>query len=486
MSIDNIESKLESLSAEAKKLEPNAFERHSLVVAVDTYAQDFLEKLDDAPAFIKDHDGENPFLGDQISEDGEEIHSLLQKIDDRIDKPGIAAAGGGHLGYIPGGGVFPGALGDYLAAVGNKYAGVFFGGPGAVRLENSLIRWMADLIGFPKEAAGNLTSGGSMANLIGLVTARDAMGLKARDYEKACFYLTKQIHHSVTKAITISGLGEANIRYVGMDDKYRMDPEQLKSQIQIDVRQGLKPFMVIASAGTTDVGAVDPLEEITKICKDSGAWCHVDAAYGGFFILAPETKALFKGIENADSISIDPHKGLFLPYGIGTVLVRDVKLLNGPHTYQASYMQDSISESYDWSPADLSPELTKHFRGLRMWLPLKLFGIKPFRSALSEKLWLTRYFLEKIKDIKGAHILLEPQLSVGVYRFFPQVSKLDANAFNLLLTQKIQEDGTVFISSTMIDEKVFLRLAVLSFRTHKHTIDRYLTVLNRILSEIDC
>jgi len=263
-----------------------------------------------------------------------------------------------------------------------------------------------------------------------------------------------------------------------MDNHFRMNPQALEKAIEEDKKNGLLPFMIIASAGTTDTGSIDPLEHIAAICKNHNLWFHVDAAYGGFFILTDEIKDKFKGIEQADSIVIDPHKGLFLPYGSGAVLVRNAKWLYDSQHMDASYMQDTFDDIEELSPADLSPELTKPFRGLRMWLPLQLLGVAPFRACLEEKIWLCRYFYEEIQKIEGFEVGPYPELSVMMYRFVPKEG--DANSYNLDLVNRVKEEGSVFLSSTTINGIVYLRLAVLAFRTHLHTIDKCLEVLRKL------
>ena len=254
----------------------------------------------------------------------------------------------------------------------------------------------------------------------------------------------------------------------------RIKPDALETLIAEDLKQNLIPFLVIASAGTTDVGAVDPLESIGKIAKKHNLWYHIDAAYGGFFLLTEHGKQILKGIELSDSVVMDPHKGLFLPYGLGMVLVKNKEALMTSQFYRANYMQDTVGADEEMSPADLSPELTKHFRGLRMWLPLKLLGLKPFRACLEEKLILTRYFYQEVKKL-GFETGPYPDLSVTSYRYVPK--KGDANAFNKKLMDEIVEDGRVFISSTTLEGKFMLRLAVLSFRTHLSTINILLDLL---------
>jgi glutamate/tyrosine decarboxylase-like PLP-dependent enzyme len=189
-----------------------------------------------------------------------------------------------------------------------------------------------------------------------------------------------------------------------------------------------------------------------------------------------------KGIEKSDSVTIDPHKGLFLPYGSGALLVKDGQQLYASQHMTANYLQDTLKATEEPSPADLSPELSKPFRGLRMWLPLQLFGIRPFRAALEEKLLLTRYFYDQVQEIDGIEVGPEPELSVAFFRYVP--SSGDANKFNKKIVNEIHRDGRVFISSTHIDDTIYLRLAVLNFRTHKKEVDLILSILQEKIREV--
>lgn len=473
--------KIKQLEKLAKSLEPNAQTRQIMRDTVVDYTENFLDNITTSKAYQTTTDKGKALLNFEISENPKSIQQIVDSIEQDVDRPGLNPASGGHIAYVPGGGIYPASLGDYLGNITNRYAGVFYASPGAVRLENMLIRWMCQLFGFQKEAGGNLTSGGSMANLIAIVTARDYKQLKSKDFDKVVIYTTAQVHHCTRKSVKISGLYEAIQRDIPMDEHFRMDAKALNQAIIKDKEQGLIPFLVMASAGTTDTGAIDPLDAIADICQKHQLWFHIDAAYGGFFVLTEECKDKFKGIERADSIAVDPHKGLFLPYGSGTVLVRNAKWLYDSQHMEANYMQDSFNDIEELSPADLSPELSKPFRGLRLWFPLQLFGIKAFRAALSEKIWLCRYFYEEIQKIDGFEVGPYPELSVMTYRYLPHEG--DANAYNLDLTNRVKEDGTVFLSSTTIDGKVYLRLAVLSFRTHLHTINQCLEVLKRLTAQ---
>jgi len=474
---------IKALESRARELDPSHDDRNTYAEKAFQYVQQFLDDLPDKKAFVTTDDKGKGVLDIPFTEDGESLDELLSLLETEVDTPGLNLASAGHLGFIPGSGIFPSALGDLLAAVSNRFAGVFFSSPGAVRIENMCIRWMCDLVGYPDDSAGNLTSGGSVANLIAFVTARDHAGLKAGNFDQAVIYTTRQAHHSAEKSFKFAGMGEAVTRYIPMDDRYRMNPDALDVQIQQDKQEGLIPFIIFATAGTTDVGAVDPLRELGQIAENHDIWYHVDAAYGGFFLLTDHGKEKMAGIEMADSVIIDPHKGLFLPFGTGAVLVKDGQALYESQHMTASYLQDTLNAIDEMSPADLSPELSKHFRGLRMWLPLQLFGVRPFRAALEEKLLLTRYFHEEVRKIEGVEVGPEPELSVTFFRYVPDHT--DPNKFNAELVKKIHEDGRVFLTSTEIDGTFYLRLAVLNFRTHLDTIDLTLDILREKISELN-
>lgn len=471
----SIIEEIQKLERVARLLEPSASQRETVRSQVITYTEQFLNHIYDLPAYVTTDDKGKGLFDSPISEHPADIQSLLQIIAEHVDRPGLNPASGGHLGYIPGGGIYYASLGDYLADVTNRFAGIFFAGPGAVRMEQLLIDWMASIAGFPKTAGGNLTSGGSIANLIGIVAARDAAGLQPKDIERSVMYLTTQAHHSVDKAIRIAGLNHCILRHVPVDAQFRMDTAALENSILEDKRSGLNPWLVICAAGTTDVGAVDPLHTIADIAQRHNLWMHTDGAYGAFFILCDEGKKILRGMERSDSLVMDPHKGLFLPYGSGALLVRDKTKLYHAFWYQANYLQDALKSSDELSPADLSPELTKHFRGLRLWLPLKLLGIAPFRAALEEKLLLARYFHQEIQNVHGFEAGRFPDLSVTTFRYIPK--RGDANTFNERLIQEVVRDGRVFLSSTRLNGQFVIRLAVLSFRTHLDTIDMALSII---------
>ena len=468
--------KIQALEQVARQLEPASDPREELLGRVGSYVHEFLETLPDAQTYCPDS-GESAVLSTDFPEHATPLKTLLHEFRVSVNGPGINAASGGHMGYIPGGGVYPSALGDYLADATNRFAGIAFASPGAVRMERALIRWMADLVGYPPGAGGDLTSGGSIANLSALVTARESHAIRSGVIPTAPIYMTAQVHHCIDKALRIAGLSECPRRVVPMDDRYRMDVGALSAMVQAVCDQGLRPWLIVASAGTTDLGAVDPVEELARVAEEYGLWLHLDAAYGGFFLLCEEGRSILGQMGLADSIVMDPHKGLFLPYGSGALLVKDVHQLACAHSYEAHYMQDAKHAVTDYSPADISPELSRPFRGVRLWLPLKLLGLEPFRAALAEKIWLARYFYERIAAVPGFELGPEPDLSVVTYRYVPEHG--DANEFNQRLLARILEDGKVFVSSTSLDGVFTLRLAVLNFRTHLEHVDYLVELLVR-------
>jgi aromatic-L-amino-acid/L-tryptophan decarboxylase len=477
--------RLRRLELESSPLDPDAERRTFLRDRVVAHADDFTEGLDHKPVYLASEDDGSALYDSPISEGPMDADSVLGLLDRVLNQSGITVGAPGHMGYIPGSNLHASALGDYLGAVLNKYAGLYFASPGMVRMDRVLLRWVADFVGYPASASGDLTSGGSIANLVGVVTAREACGLRARDFEKTVVYLGAQTHHAIDKALRIAGLGESVKRFVSLDDRHRMNPEALEEAIEADAKSGLNPWLIAATAGSTDTGAVDPLDSIADVARRHDLWLHVDGAYGAAFALTEHGGRVLRGIGRSDSMVMDPHKGLFLPFGSGIALVRDGRHLLHAHHYDASYLQDQdvLASGDEISPADLSPELTRPSRALRLWLPLKLAGVTPFRAALEEKLLLARYFHERMLREDRFEVGPAPDLSIVTFRYLPQHG--DADAFNRKLVDAVQRDGRIFISSTTIEGRFTLRLAILSLRTHLETVDLALTILREKARQLE-
>ncbi len=466
--------RIKELENISKELEPSESVRAEYYREIQNYTNGFINEIEELKAYSDEKVNRKDLL---LGGNKRELRSLLETFKNEVASKGITAGSGGHIGYIPGGGIFTAAIADFLAAVTNEYAGLYYASPGAVVIEDEIINWLKSIFGFPVSAVGTLTSGGSIANLIAMTAARDKHSIKSDRITRSIIYLSPQAHHSINKALKIIGLEDIIIRYLDLDEYSRIDIKNLTRQIIKDRNAGLNPFMVVASAGTTDTGAVDPLAVIGKIALENKIWYHIDAAYGGFFILTKLKKKLLRGIEMADSLVTDPHKGLFLPYGTGAVLLKDKEAVLHSHQYTANYMQDSARNVPTiLNPADISPELTRHFRALRVWLPLQIHGIEPFIACLEEKLLLTQYFRRGLLEL-GFKTGPVPDLSVSYFWYPSRV--IDENIYNQKLLELILKDGNVFFSSTKINNKFVIRIAVLSFRTRLKTIDKALDLINK-------
>lgn len=402
----------------------------------------------------------------------------------------LETAGPGYLAYVPGGGLYAAALADLIADVGNRFTGYAMAAPGWVRLEQDVLDWLAHEFGYEREARGLLTSGSSMANFTALVTARHHHFGDTGDYSRALVYTSTQAHHSIAKAMRMAGIPAANLRRVAVDDLFRMDVDDLRARIEADRHRGLRPFCVIAAAGTTNTGAVDPLSEIAALCRREDLWLHVDGAYGGGFVLAPSGRARLRGIAEADSLCFDPHKAMFLPYGTGCLLVRDGARLAAAHAGDADYLRDFASTAGETpSPAHLGPELSRPTRGLRLWLPLMLHGAQAFRDALEEKLALAQHCCagldRRMADGRAIELVARPQLSTVAFRLRREGENEPLatwNHRNVQLLERINARNRAYLSSTLLPvadgDAVTLRVCVLSFRTHQARVDALLDDLD--------
>lgn len=469
--------RLRTLEARSRILDPDLADRRAIAAAVDDHVQTWMEALHDLPGYGPDDQAAVDVLArTPIDEAPRPLAEVLAAIADGVDRVGVNESSGSFFGFIPGSGLFSGAIADYLASAVNRYSGVYYAGPGAVRMGRACLEWVADLFGYPSDCGGDITSGGSVANLSAVVTARDAMGIGPQEVTESVVYLTQGTHHSVDKALRVAGLAHLIRRFVPLDGRHRMRPEALADLIEADRREGLRPFLVVASAGATDTGAVDPLDAVADVCAASSCWLHVDAAYGGAFALTHDGKRRLRGIGRSDSVVVDPHKGFFLPFGTGVVLVRDRAAMARAFTGSAGYLEDAMTVEPEsvMSPSGLSPELTRPFRALSWWFSLQLAGVDAFRSALDEKLLLARHAHRRIGSLDGFEVGPIPDLTVFTFR---HVGHHDADAFNRALTERIQRTQRTYLSATVLDGHYTPRFAVLNLRSHLDHVEEAVAVI---------
>ena len=417
-----------------------------------------------------------------LPQSGSSLEALLSLVFDEAIPVSFNAAGPSYMGYIPGGGLFEAALGAFIAAAINRYVGVWLAAPGLVQLEANVLRWFCHLVGYPPEAMGTLTSGGSIANLSALIAARrDKLG---EDFLDGVVYASDQTHYSIHKAATMAGLRRSNLRTIPTDSRQRIRLDALKDALAADRSRGLAPFLLVGNAGTTNTGAVDDLSALADLAQAEGLWFHVDAAYGGFFMLTNRGKDLMKGIDRADSITLDPHKGLFLPFGTGALLARDRRTLERAFDDTGDYMPGFQVEDTHVDFCRISPELSRSFRGLRIWLPLKLHGIGPFRDCLEEKLDLTQRATDALSHMPGVEIVAPPQLSVVAFRAAPAgLTHAEHNTLNRRWLDLINQRQRTFLTGTLLEGRFVLRICVLSFRTHADRVDTALADVEAALAE---
>jgi len=427
-------------------------------VVLDELA-DFVEDLPGAPSV--DVDGVEDVVRQLLVPPGEgprEFDVLLRRLQLAMGTA-VETAGPSYLAYIPGGGLFTSALAELMTRVYNRYTGVSALGPGPVAMEQGIMRWLCRVFDLPADAIGVVSTGGSMATLSALVAARERV--LGESFSDGTLYVTTHTHRCVAKAARIAGFPTARVRVVPTSPDLRMDPEAAARMVARDRADGLRPAVLVGTAGSTDSGTIDDLQRLADLCRAENLWFHVDGAYGGFFQLTARGRRRLTGIERADSIVLDPHKGLFLPFGTGVLLVRDHTTLQAAFGGDASYLQDLHATETLPDYNGLTPELTREARGPRLWLPLHLHGVAAFRDALDEKLDLAAAAYRALSSDPRIETDGPPDLTVVTFRL--RDGDEDDQAQWLA---RINASRRVHLSSTRIGGRYTLRLCVLSHRTH--------------------
>jgi aromatic-L-amino-acid decarboxylase len=416
-------------------------------------------------------------LREAAPEDPSPLDPLLDGLFDEWIPRSFNAPAPGYLAYIPGGGLFPAALADFIADTTNRYTGVWQAAPLLVQLEANALDWLRDWMDFPRTTRGLFTTGGSMANFNAIVCARERH--LGTDIRRGVMYASTQVHHSIMKSARLAGVFEDRVRSVAVDETFRMRVDALSETIRHDRAEGLTPFLVVSSAGTTNTGAVDPLEAIADLCAAEGLWHHIDGAYGAFFYMDPSLRPLLGGLPRADSLTLDPHKGMFLPYGTGALLVRDGAALRAAHHVpHAGYLPTLPDEDEFYDPSVHGPDLSRGFPGLRVWLSVQLLGAARFRAAIVEKRQLALDAAARISRIPGIVMDAQPQLSLFAFHLScsgagrPTRSELDdENAATRALMDGVTARGRVMLTGCTVDGRYLGRVCVLSFRTRQDRID---------------
>ncbi len=466
------------------QLEPDAREiRHMMALASDKIVE-FLSNIEEPAKYNMSLSRENAVH--QSESLPQTQTSLVDILDDLFDNKipnALPTAHPGFMAYIPGGGLFHAGLAELIAKVSNRYVGIDATAPFLSQLETDVLKWFCEMVGYPETSGGTLTSGGSIANLTAVICARSyVMG---DDFFKGRVYASEFVHHSMWKAFHAAGISSSQIRNIPVDDQYRLDMNALERALEEDKQNGYTPLMIVATAGSTNTGTLDSLTELSELSKKYGAWYHVDAAYGGFFSMTDIGRKKLAGIELADSITLDPHKGLFLPYGTGAFIVRDREKLKSIFSHQADYIPDKTAGQSLWDFSEMSLELTRPFRGLAIWLPFKMLGADVFRETLNEKLELAKYFHLKISENVRWEIIAPPELSLTVFRYNNlELTDEALDQINRRIIDNVNDKGRVNLSGTLINNRFVLRNCILSFRTHRKHVDWLLEDLDEAFEAV--
>jgi len=450
----------------ALPLEMSAAQRHQLLDAAGILLDQLRERVDTSPIFS----AAPPELVERVLEPPPEDAAPLTEVFDRLRDAasvGWNKAHGGSLAFIPNSGLFSGSIAALLSAGINPFTGAAFEAPALVGLEESVLRWLAGLFGLPAATEGVLLSGGSMANQTAVACARH----RGFDAARSRAYLSERAHHSLHKALYLSGIPQHCVIPIPCVGGQRIDIGALTARVKLDVASGLQPWMIVGVAGSTDTGSIDDLRALSVISRQHGAWFHVDAAYGGMFVLTERGAARLQGIDSADSITVDAHKGLMLPYGVGALLVRHPGVLAESHAGTGNYMRDVPQLPGLPHYFERGPELTRPFRGLLVWLPLQLHGVGEFRNVLNRSLDLAVDAAQRLRVIPGIVVLADPELSITAFR------EARGDAITERIITAINQSGRFQVSSTSLEGHIYIRLAFLHLRATSESIAELVAIV---------
>src|SRR5579863_2091131 len=415
-------------------------------------------------------------LSEPVPEHGMEFEAVLDQVEREVLANTMHVNHPRFFAYVPGPGNYVGAMADALISGYNVFAGTWISGSGPAAVELTVLEWLREMCGLPAGAGGVFVSGGTLANLTGLTVARH---VKIRDrLEDATVYFSDQAHSSLEKALRTIGLPAENHRKLPSDPAYRLPVGELARSIAQDRAAGKYPFCVIASAGTTNTGAIDPLPELSALCRREGLWLHVDGAYGAAAVIAPRGRELLAGLELADSLSLDPHKWLFQPYEIGCVLVRDREHLRNTFKVLPEYLKDTQQHSEEFNFTDHGIQLSRNFRALKLWMSIKVFGLAAFRTALERGFAQGEFTEACLRSMPGWEIVTPAQMGIVCFRY----PALD-DAAHLRLVQTLLEDGFALITSTILRGRTVLRTCTINPRTTEADIQASLERLDSFARE---
>jgi len=474
----------------------------SLSSQVTKLVTEYFSQVSDLPVFPQNSGGPAiPHLASRLLQEGEPLERLLADCREIIK--GIRHNGHPRqFGYVASPATPAGAFADLIASALNVNVTAWRSAPAATELERIVVRWLGSMIGYSEQSHGLLTSGGSMANLIAMLIAHRA---KAKDdiarkglwsfQPRMTIYASDQVHMSIQKAADVLGIGRDQVRTIASDDSFRLDVPALREQVHEDLRIGLKPFCVVASAGTVNTGAVDPLNEIANVAAEFDLWFHIDGAYGAPATLDERKRSLFAGLDRADSVSLDAHKWLYVPIDAGCLLFSDQTAARAAFASDdADYIK--VLEQPDTDEAfafwDYGIELSRRFRALKIWLTLRYYGLTRIAAAISEDNSLAEYLGRCVHEADDFELLAPVELSICCFRYLPSGTKFslasasvgeraridrELDQLNTRLMLAVQRGGQAYLSNATLRGRFALRSCITNFRTTQADIDKTLDVI---------
>ncbi len=475
------------MTTNAHKLELTKEEMRTLgYKAIDELVEHFDTQNSKLPVAEGSREDMDKLFLEDAPEEPTDAMSVLNFVVDKVMSNSNIVSHPKSYSFVPGPSNYVSTIADTLATGFNVFSGGWVASPAAAELEIVTINWLLKLFGFPSKRGGGIfTSGGSMANLTAIVTARRIKC--GEDFSKAVLYLSDQAHSSNIKAITILGFRRDQIRIIPTDLEFKMSLNKLQNAIAKDRLQGLQPFCIVASSGTTNTGTVDPLLELSKICKKEKLWFHIDGAYGGAAILAKNGKQLLKGIDKADSLTVDPHKWFYQPYEMGCLLVRNSKWLKHTFTEKPEYLKDVEGNDSEINFYDHGVQLTRRFRALKLYMSVKTFGLKAFRKAIDYNLKLAEQ-TEAILRMSSKWEVVSPA-TLAVINFRYNSIKLNLNEeeldeLNQKISEKIMASREALLVTTILQNQIVLRMCLINPRTTLEDVKGTINLCEKFAEDI--
>ena len=404
---------------------------------------------------------------EEAPESGTDANQVLDFVLEKVVSTSTIVSHPKAFSFVPGPSNYISAMADTLATGFNIFSGGWAASPAAAMLEIVTLQWLLKIFGVPaKKGGGIFTSGGSMANLTAIVTARNIKC--GDDFSKAVIYLSDQAHSSNIKAIRVLGFRKEQIRIIPTNLEFKFSINKLKNAIARDRINGLQPFCLIGTAGTTNTGTVDQLSELSTLCKQEDIWFHIDGAYGGAAILSVEGKKMLKGIEKADSLTVDPHKWFYQPYEMGCLLVRNVNHLKGTFTEKPEYLRDVEGNTSEINFYDHGIQLTRRFRALKFYMSVKTFGLASFRKAITYNIDLAEKTEILLRKSPNWEVISPATLAVINFRYNPignNLSEKQLDALNQKISKGVMDSKEALLVTTILHNQVVLRMCLINPRT---------------------